>query len=739
MARRPATPWIVGRFLAALATVWIFSSATASAALPPEVARRIDAAIVDLVRGRAADAHEKLQPLLEVGAPAQHQEIEAILKRYKIQDSLGPLLASLRIDVTMAQGARPAKSLKPMGSVEAGYVLPAVDAKLKSLLEPIDKELAIGFRVDAATEALEEQLVRCTGLVDQMDVVDRLQALQNDASRLARAKGAKPAPKKDVAQHKTRRDQLVSRIVEIAITLIPDQLQVLRDDGAEYSLRAKASARLEDAFAVAKMYFPKYRGVKKSAGKSVGGKSVGQQDAALKEQEREFDKLAGPLRLKIYHLEQGKQWWLRGRWGVGPYHDGQTKAASGRATLDAFLFYPLLLPDPFPKPLNPLKDARPLPVGRRHLEVWKAAFPAGQAYARAERNFRISNQTWKLMLPPPGQPSVNYNRLVESDDEFNPFVGYLEYQMALYHWGRLLGLANESELKGLEKSIAEDDRFIVPSYLSRQYDSIDPNSTLKLTPPKSDDPRASDVYERRGLSWCIALAQIEVAGVKAVYTGLEYEPKAIGDAPPAVGAMGGKMVKMDPTGLPPVAAIPVRRSRTLRPFDRVTPTPFTQRAIAELLWDGMRQQYYRVKAEVVLNNSEVSLPNEYLAPVVRLAVALEFVRAYRQKFASTLTSAQLDELRSWQTEIERRLSQLVGAWSNALRWAMNLQAGRNMDIGTATRTPASTGTGIGTPPGMTPPPGGTKNPPGGTTTPGKGGKSAPSGGQGPNSKKENRG
>src|SRR5215211_1014919 len=124
MVQRPATPWLVGRFVGALATLWIFASATAFA-LPPEVVRRIDAAVVDLVRGRAADAHEKLQPLLEVGAPAQQQEVEAILRRYKIQDSLGPLLANLRIDVTMAQGARPTKSLKTMGSVEAGYVLPA--------------------------------------------------------------------------------------------------------------------------------------------------------------------------------------------------------------------------------------------------------------------------------------------------------------------------------------------------------------------------------------------------------------------------------------------------------------------------------------------------------------------------------------------------------------------------------------------------------------------------------------
>ena len=659
------------RFVAAAALVWMSAAAAVDAELPPEVVRRVSSAAVDLVRGRAADAHEKLQPLLEIGAPAQQMEIDALLKRYRINDSLGQLLANLRIDTTMAQGARPSKSLKPMGAVEAGFVLPAVDAKLKDMLDPVDKELAIGFRVDAATEALEEQLVRCTSLVDQMDAVDRLQSLQNDASRLARAKGVKAAPKKDAAPNKTRRDQLVTRIVEIALTLIPDQLDVLRDDGAEYLLRAKASARLEDAFAVAKVYIPKYRGAKKSGGKSVGGKSVGQQDAALKDQEREFDKVAGALRLKIYHFEQGKQWWLRGRWGVGPYHDGETKVAAGKATVDAFLFYPLLLPDPYPQPLNPLKDARPLPVARRHLEVWKAAFPAGLAYARAERNFRISNQTWKLALPPPGQSSVNYVRIVESDDDFNPFVGYLEYQMALYHWGRLLSLAKDAELKGLEKSLAEDDRFAVPSYLSRQYDGVDPKSTLKLTPPKSDDPRAGDVYERRGLSWCIALAQIEIAGAKATYSGLEFEPKATPDSSEERFAANIDRIQR--------AAVPARRARNIRPFDNAKPTPFTQRALAELMWDGMRQQYYRVRTEVNIAEGAVSLPNEFLPPVVRMAVALEFIRGYRQHFGKNLTADQLKELQVWQADIEQRLSRVVGAWSEALRRLATFVQNQNQD------------------------------------------------------------
>jgi len=653
------------KVLFALAAVWSLHPSSAFADLPPDVARRVEAAVVDLVRGRAADAHEKLQPLLEIGAPAEQREIEALLKRYKVDDSLGQLVADLRIDATTALGSKPSKNLKPMAAVEAGFVQKSVEIKLESMLEPIDKELAIAFRVDAAVEALEEQLVRCTSLLDQMDAVDRLTALQTEAGKFNRAKGAKAPAKKDAAQNKTRRDQLITRIVEIALTVIPDQLQVLRDDAAEYAVRATAAARLEDAFAVAKAYFPKYRGAKKAAGKSVGGKTVGQQDASIKEHEREFDRLAGPLRLKIYHFEQGKQWWLRGRWGVGPYHDGETKAVASRPTLDAFLFYPLLLPDPYPKPLNPLKDARPLPVGRRHLEVWKAAYPAGQAYTRAEKNFRISNQTWKLALPPPGQGALAYQKIVESDDDFNPFVGYLEYQMALYHWGRLLQLANDAELKGLEKSLAADDRFIVPSYLSRQYDGVDPNSTLNLPPPKSDDPRAADVYERRGLSWCIALAQVEVGGVRAVYTGLEYEPKAIGDPPETIGRI------FPPAQEQLLPTIPVRRPRTIRPFDRVTPTPFTQRPLAEVLWDGMRQQYYRVRTEVVLDGNQISTPNEYLAPVTRLAVALEFVRAYRQRFGGVLTAQQIEELRRWQTDLERRLSLLTGVWANNLRQVIN--------------------------------------------------------------------
>jgi len=263
----------------------VLAAPAARADLPPEIVKRVEAAALDLVRGRTADAHEKLQPLLELGAQAQQKDFDALLKRYHIESALGPLVADLRIDATIAAGTKPGKALKPLGAVEAGFVQTAVDTRLEGMLEPIDQELAIGFRVDAPAEALEEQLSHDTGLLDQMDAVDRLQALQSDATRVARAKG-KAGARKDAAMNKTRRDQLVGRIVEIALTLIPDQLQVLRDDGAQYRDRAKAAARLEDSFAVAKAYFAKYRGAKKSGGKSVGGKTVGQQDAALKDQER---------------------------------------------------------------------------------------------------------------------------------------------------------------------------------------------------------------------------------------------------------------------------------------------------------------------------------------------------------------------------------------------------------------------------------------------------------------------
>src|SRR5438067_650833 len=54
----------------------------ARADLPPEIVKRVEAAALDLVRGRTADAHEKLQPLLELGAQAQQKDFDALLNRY---------------------------------------------------------------------------------------------------------------------------------------------------------------------------------------------------------------------------------------------------------------------------------------------------------------------------------------------------------------------------------------------------------------------------------------------------------------------------------------------------------------------------------------------------------------------------------------------------------------------------------------------------------------------------------
>src|SRR5688572_27589435 len=57
------------RFLAVVFSTLLFVP-DASAALPPNVIRQVESAALDLARGRAADAHQKLQPLLEQSTPA---------------------------------------------------------------------------------------------------------------------------------------------------------------------------------------------------------------------------------------------------------------------------------------------------------------------------------------------------------------------------------------------------------------------------------------------------------------------------------------------------------------------------------------------------------------------------------------------------------------------------------------------------------------------------------------------
>src|SRR5947208_11883504 len=125
--------------------------------------------------------------------------------------------------------------------------------------------------------------------------------------------------------------------------------------------------------------------------------------------------------------------------------------------------------------------------------------------------------------------------------------------------------------------------------------------------------------------------------MRATYAGLEYEPEPIVDTPWSPGGQGAYQ-----------GAIPYRQPRPVRPFDRLAITPYTRRAVAEILWDGMRQQYYRVKTEIVVETNRASAPNEFLAPVTRMAVALEFIRGYKQHFGRDLTPAQNAELARWQ-------------------------------------------------------------------------------------------
>ena len=225
--------------------------------------------------------------------------------------------------------------------------------------------------------------------------------------------------------------------------------------------------------------------------------NAAQTEDTWRAQEKRYAEVGGDLALKAFHLEEGERWWLRGRFGRGPLDRGVAKALPGgrvRHTEQALLYYPLLMPNPIPRPPDPLKNPLKVPIPRRHMEYWQSdsilesTVPAGYVANQADPNVP------QAILRP-----AQVRQLVAALDCNSTgvrLVGFLEYQMALRHFEMLLGMTTGGERQAIDEMGAQDDRFAVHSALSRQYDDFARSSVLPLRLAKTEDPRAQGEYER---------------------------------------------------------------------------------------------------------------------------------------------------------------------------------------------------------------------------------------------------
>ncbi|HVJ82166.1 MAG TPA: hypothetical protein VNC50_13955, partial [Planctomycetia bacterium] len=621
-------------------------AAPAAPLLPQDVVERVRLAAMDIQRGRTVEAHKVLQPMVEQANPAELKALDGLLRELKI--NLGFVAVVVECRVRAANAGRN-KELRPPGPVEAPAAVSALSAVASALVAPIDRELQQPMRPNLAPASLDQRLYQLLDFQDQLDVARNAQLAVIEIARSARPEvrkrlpvtATKKAAKNLEDQCQERTGRIVERVAEACLVRLPSSVDALGNDRASFADRLKAATRVEETLAILDRYWAKYRARKPEDAKKA--------EADWKRLAEAFPAKAGDVRVKAHLLEQGKEWWLRARYGQGALQAGLVKAsAPGPRQYEQMLFAPLRMPDPIGRPDNPLERPRAMPIPRRHSEIWKAVRPLARAESDAGVQGVLARRKWKLEIA--GPENLDVKRLAARLDDSEPsvqLVGFLEYQMALVYFQRVFDICTPEERKGLEESIASDDRMIVHSYLSRKFDLTDPASPLRMNPEKTADPRAKDVYERRGLSWVVALAKVELGAMQAIRRVNEWRMQMNGSGN-EVSAQTGQPGNVTWEQVPQPGRSPV--------YELAPPVPFDSAAFAEIMLDGIRSEFSSLRGAIRVlgplpaleakgvQTVIVGSPDERIA---RCSVLQEMIAAYSRLYASSLAFAQQQELRAW--------------------------------------------------------------------------------------------
>lgn len=674
--------------LVGLSLCWMSAQSAHSADKPkskpkdpgPQGAQRLQVGLVDYQAGKLAEAFTILQPLLEGSKPQQRAEWDQALATAGLKQTLADLVSSIRIELLPSQSKT--QRLAPPGPVELPLALAKLAKQASSIQTRIHKELDVGFGQSMPHKVLDEKSTELQKLIRQAKpLTSLLEALEQMSKRIKPAdlnKMDEPTQQlaaRDFAGEKaevaTFEDQLLERLMEISVVRVSDMVEVLGNDKAKYTDRFRAATRINDSLAVLRANWDKYKR-RKNRDPRVG--PPGPMEAKWKAGERKYREISGQLAEKAYHFELGKEWWLRGRYGAGPLYNGLVKTTPQRVKNQelALLGYPLRMPDPIKPPADPLKDPRNNPPARRLFEIPRTVGQMSPMEQQLETYYSTSMDDKLTGLF--AKETERAYRSIHQDAVKSKLVGYQEYQMALFHFETLLAATNEAEHKALDEMIADDPRFAVHSYISRQYDNLDPKSTLKLAVARTEDPRAKGQYERRGIAWAVALARLEIGAMDAL-----REPNMANFDEIRVGQQIGNRGRVSTNTIASSRFAFDRDSRinnSGKILSRST-ADLGQSAFLELLWDSARTLYYQV---VTQTQAATRLPASTLPPATRtqlradgadlsqmavfyskICLAVDFVTAFRQIADKSLTSVQKNELQEWLRVLEGARGRLCGA------------------------------------------------------------------------------
>jgi hypothetical protein len=545
--------------------------------LPDKSQRILDQALVAYQTGQLNEFVRLAGSMLDSLSPDELRVADAQLRaRYDLDRSLVDLTAEARVELVLDGQVG---QLRRPGATELPVALVALDDRTTKLLDPVRRELDIGFPALVPDDVLNEKVPVLAALSSQLEqaallsgYVQQLVAKQPAVDRAALQGRAREIANRKSADEQRRldglRNRLNGRLIEFNIVRLNNAAATLANETANFNNRFVAAIRAQDSLATIHANWDRYKAWKKRDGTY---------DATVEARWRMLEPQVraryADLNEKVLHFTEGQRLWLMGRYGRGPVAGGLARASRlpgmDRASQSARMA-PVLMPAILRKPEDPQTVAIPYPVARRHHEWWRYPVDASQ------------------------------------------LIGYAEYTAALGHFEQLIQSTSPAERRVLEEMIGDDDRFVVHSALSSRFDALEPASTLRIArrPPH---PKAARPHERRGLSWAMAHARIELEAMRTI-----EEP-------------GGAVLS--------VSALP---------------TPFEEDAYLELLLDSVREHYFECLTENLLrvNLASTRLLEPQALPRLaeldqKLTLALSLTRSLRMQVAGRLTLTQENELDQW--------------------------------------------------------------------------------------------
>ncbi len=630
-------------------------AALAQEPLSEKTTQAIDRAAAALREGRLGEVLSLIEPVIQTKTPDELRLVDQELRGvHGLEMSALELAAFCRVELVLTgHGGRLGRAPAAILPV----VLEALDDRIAFLVEPVRREVDAGMPAIVPDVVMAEKIASIRPLLTHVDQAGLLAThIHRSASQLSAADraGLEPRPR-DIANRKLTdeqkqldklRDRLTGRLVDFSLVRLNNALNTLLDDTISFQRRFAATQEASESLATLQVHWESYKRWKQQNGGL--DRNV---EARVRRQKNLVHIQSGPLLQKVTHFDEGCRWWLRGRFGQGPIGGGLAKVVPAGLNYEQSLQWlansPLLMPQVIRKPQNPLTVPNPFPIARRHLEWWRfetrveltvpVRLPIAAPGESMAHTALLANHA-----PPKFSGSwVFRKQLLEGKPEdirLGQLVGYIEYANALYHFERLIELATPAELRTIDDIIGQDDRFVVHSNLSSQFDNLDPASTLQLPRPMRD-PRAAQPNERRGLQWIMALARVELGAMRAGHTGelanpirrLEYA-KRYGTEGPVWGYHG--------------------------PFDRWPPRVPERDAFLEILFDGARQHYYESRTEYQIAARTRAETEVFGAGRLRLfqlerklRIAIEMLEAFRNLSFASLSPAQHAELERWLNQL----------------------------------------------------------------------------------------